>query len=210
MLKNGLETLIFFSLQSIWPARELLMTEKRFRKKSKKKKKCGLFLLLSFSLVSQNQTLFNEVIAVPLSHIPSWVQHLEKLKTSMHQIIPLKLLFIAGHFVLSSPWQNVKAVLSVAFSLQHLQGSDTLPLCYSGEDRRMVGMKAASQTAGTGSLWCCIAVVPSVRDQVSHFSAIWEGFLSLLTSHTAQWNFCAPLLSFTEMSQSVTDGVKLL
>lgn len=195
------------------------MTEKRFKKKKGKKKRkkekvCGLFLLLSqggsFSLVSQNRTLFNEVIAVPLSRIPSWVQHLEKLKNSMHQIIPLKLLFIAGHFVLSSPWQNVKAVLSVAFSFQHLQGSDTLPLHYSGEDRHMVGMKAASQTAGTGGFWCCIAVVPSVRDQVSHFSAIWVGFLNLLTSHTTQRTFFAPLFSFTKMFQSVIDGMKLL
>lgn len=72
----------------------------------------------------------------------------------------------------------------------------------------MVGMKAASQNAGTGSFWCCIAVLPSVRDHVPHFSAIWVGFL--LTSHTTQWNFCAPLLSSIKMSQSVIDGVKLL
>lgn len=74
----------------------------------------------------------------------------------------------------------------------------------------MVGMKAASQTAGTGGFWCCIAVVPSVRDQVSHFSAIWVGFLNLLTSHTTQRTSFAPLFSFTKMFQSVIDGMKLL
>lgn len=146
-----------------------------FKGKKKKKRAGGLFLLHSqrgsFFLVSHNHTLFNEVIAVPLSHSPSWVQHLEKLKNSMHQIILLKLLFIAGHFVLSSPWQNVKAFLSVAFSFQHLQGSDMLPLHYTGGNRQTVVIKAASQTtAGIGNFWCCIAVVPSVRDQISPFS----------------------------------------
>lgn len=143
-----------------------------FFEENKKKRAGGLFLLHSqrgsFFLVSHNHTLFNEVIAVPLSHIPSWVQHLEKLKNSMNQIILLKLLFIAGHFVLSSPWQNVKALLSVAFSSQHLQGSDMPPLHYTGGNRQTVVIKAASPpAAGAGTFRSCIAAVPSVRDQIS-------------------------------------------
>lgn len=108
----------------------------------------------------------------------------------MHQIILLKLLFIAGHFVLSSPWQNVKAVLSVAFSFQHLHGSDMLPLPYTGENRQTVMIKAAGQpTAGIGNFWCCIAVLPPVKDQISPFSDILVGFLNLPTCHVMD-SFC--------------------
>lgn len=180
-------------------------------RKKKKKRAGGLFLLHSqggsFFLVSQNQTLFHEVIAIPLSHIPSWVQHLEKLKNAMHQIILLKLLFIAGHFVLSSLWQNVKAVLSVAFSFQHLQGSDMLPLHYTGENRQAVMIKAASQpTAGIGNFWCCIAVMPPVKDQISPFSAILVGFLNLLTCHVMD-SFCSSFLFYYNVPKR--DGMKL-
>lgn len=65
-----------------------------------------------FSLVSPTLALSKRVNAVLLSHSPSRVQHLKKLKVPMHQIIVLKLLFITVQCVLSFQWQNVKAFLS--------------------------------------------------------------------------------------------------
>lgn len=53
-------------------------------------------------------TLFKRVNAVFLSHVPSWAQHLEKLKVPLYQIILPALLFIAVHFVLSFQWQTSK------------------------------------------------------------------------------------------------------
>lgn len=103
-----------------------------------------------FCLVSPTLTLFKRVNAVLLSHVPSWVQHLEKLKVPIHQIILLKLLFIAAHFVLSSQWLNIKAFLSIAFSFQHLQGSDMPFLLCSGGKAQRIAMRAAIPvTAGT-------------------------------------------------------------
>lgn len=63
-----------------------------------------------------------------LSRVPSRVQHLEKLKDPVHQILLLTLLFIAVHFVPSVQGQKVQAFLSVAFSFLHLQGSEELLL----------------------------------------------------------------------------------
>lgn len=73
----------------------------------------SLFLLLP------TPTLFKRVNAVFLSHIPSWAQHLEKLKVPLYQIILLSLLFIAVHFVLSFQWQTSKlsSPLPSAFSI---------------------------------------------------------------------------------------------
>lgn len=105
---------------------------------------------VSFCLVSPTLTLFKRVNAILLSHVPSWVQHLEKLKVPIHQIILLKLLFIAAHFVLSSQWLNIKAFLSIAFSFQHLQGSDMpFRLCSGGKAQRITMRAASPVTADT-------------------------------------------------------------